>query len=260
MGRHPSSGWRRFVVAGVGLALLAMSGGAQPLNGQAIILVMIFGPKVAAPNLHFGIKAGLNAASLTGLTDTETRWGFNYGVVLNKRLDGEGKWWLLPELSPLSPKGASSAGVVPAYMQGNPDLDEILSRTTRTKVNFNFIDLPVVLSYRPHPKFRVGAGPYVAYRTSAKSEFVTTAPPVSGDVDVGFNSTDYYQRWDFGAVLEAGFSPWGSKTRSRPTIFVRYQWGFTDLLKDNPGDAIRNRTLQISAVFPFVESKDEAAE
>ena len=36
--------------------------------------------------------------------------------------------------------------------------------------------------------------------------------------------------------------------------------GFTDLLKNNPGEAVRNRTLQISAVFPFVESKDEATE
>lgn len=240
--------------------LLVLSAATAPLHAQAIILVMIFGPKVAAPDLHFGIKAGVNASSLTGLEDTGTRWGFNYGVVLNKRLDDEGKWWILPELAPLSPKGASSAGVVPAYLQGNEDLDEVLSRTSRTEVNFNFIDLPVVLSYRPDPRFRVGAGPYVAYRTSAKSVFTTTAPPVSGDIGVDFNSSDYYQRWDFGAVLEAGFSPWGSKTRRRPTIFVRYQFGFTDLLRDNPGAAIRNRTLQISAVFPFVESPDEATE
>lgn len=243
----------RAAVLAACLALVFSVAGVQQAHAQAIILVMIFGPKVAAPDLHFAIKIGANASSLTGLADTETRWGLNYAVVLNKRLDGEGKWWLLPELAPLSQKGASSAGAVPAYMQGNPELDDVLSRTSRTKVNFNFIDLPVVLSYRPHPKFRVGAGPYAAYRTSVKSIFTTTAPPVSGDVDVSFNSSDYYQRWDFGAVLEAGYSPWGSKTRSRPTIFVRYQWGFTDLLKDNPGDAIRNRTLQISAVFPFVD-------
>lgn len=259
MSRHSTSGWRPFVVA-VGLIVLALSGGARPANAQAIILVMIFGPKVAAPNLHFAIKAGVNASSLTGLDETSTRWGFNYGVVLNKRLDEAGKWWLMPELAPLSPKGAGYTGVLPAYIQGNPELDDILSRTTKSKVDFNFIDIPVVLSYRPDPRFRVGAGPYVGYRTSAKSTFITTAPPVSGEVDVSVNSSDYYQRWDFGAVLEAGFSPWGSKTRRRPTIFLRYQFGFTDLLKDNPGEAIRNRTLQISAVFPFVESKDEATE
>lgn len=247
----------RAIILSAFAALVLSLAAAQPAQAQAIILVMIFGPKVAAPSLHFAIKAGMNASSLTGLDETSTRWGFNYGVVLNKRLDDAGKWWLMPELSPLSPKGASSAGVVPAYMQGNPELDEVLSRTSSTKVNFNFIDLPVVLSYRPDPRFRIGAGPYVAYRTSARSEFVTTAPPVSGDVEVGFNSGDYYQRWDFGAVLEAGFSPWGAKTRRRPTIFIRYQWGFTDLLKDNPDAAIRNRTLQISAVFPFVEMPGE---
>lgn len=242
----------------VALTVLALAGLAAPLKAQTILLVLLFGPKFSTDAVHFGMKVGMNAASTTGVSDGSTVWGFNYGVQLNTRLDQAGKWWILPEISPLSPKGVEGAGVVPAYMRGNPELDVLLDETTRTRTTFNFIDMPVVLSYRPTPSLRVGAGPYVGFRTSANSRFTTTANPV-GEIEINKNSGDYYQRWDYGAVIEVGYSLWGTKTRNRPTIFLRYQFGFADLLKDNPGSAIRNRTLQLSATFPYLPSpgKDE---
>ena len=244
-----------------GLVACFLAAFAAPLSAQTILLVLLFGPKFSTEALHFGMKVGANVASTTGVDDASSRWGFNYGVQLVTRLDQSGKWWLLPEISPLSPKGVEGAGVVPAYMRGNPELDALLDETTRTLTRFNFIDIPVVLSYRPTPSIRVGAGPYVAYRTSARSLFTTTAPPV-GEIEIDKNSSDFYQRWDYGAVVEIGYSIWGAKTRNRPTILLRYQFGFADLLKDNPGSAIRNRTLQISAIFPYLPSpgKDEPDE
>jgi hypothetical protein len=229
---------------------------AAPLRAQTILLVLLFGPKVSEENLHFSMKLGVNSARTTGVDDASSRWGFTYGVQLNVGLDDAGKWWLLPEITPLSPKGVEGAGVVPAYIQGNPELDVLLANTTRTRTRFNFIDFPVMLSYRPIPIIRIGAGPYAAFRTSAHSLFVTSADPV-GEFEIDKNSGEFYQRWDYGAAIEVGYSPWGSKTRGRPTILVRYQWGFADLLRDNPGPAIRNRLLQFSAVFPYLPRKDK---
>ncbi len=226
------------------------------LQAQTILLVLLFGPKFSDEALHFGLKVGVNGATTTGVDETSTIWGFNYGVQLVTRLDQAGKWWLLPEISPLSPKGVEGAGVVPAYMERNPELDVLLDGTTRTRTTFNFIDLPLVLSYRPTPSLRVGAGPYLGYRTSATSRFTAAADPV-GESEISKKSSDYYQRWDYGAVIEVGYSFWGTKVRNRPTLLLRYQVGFSDLLKDNPGDAIRNRTLQTSAIFPYLPSPDK---
>lgn len=168
---------------------------------------MLFGDKVATDNLFVGMKVGTNTSTLTGIDGASSLWGFNYGIQLNVRLGESGKWWLLPEFAPLSPKGADGPGAIPAYAEGNPELDDLLSRTTNTRTRFNFLDMPVVLSYRPAARWRIGAGPYVAYRTSAHSQFTTTAPPVSDELAIDVNSSPYYQRWDFGMVVEAGFSP-----------------------------------------------------
>lgn len=250
---------RRRGAIGVLLGLVLLLVIAPPVHGQTILLVLLFGDKVASENLFFSMKVGSNTSTLTGIDGASSLWAFNYGIQLNMRLGESGKWWLIPEFAPLSPKGADGPGAVPAYVEGNPELDDLLSRTTNTRTRFQFLDLPVVLSYRPAKQWRVGAGPYVAYRTRAHSQFTTTAPPVSDELAIDVNSSPYYQRWDFGMVVEAGFSPFGPLARNRPTITVRYQWGFIDLLKNNPGSAIMNRTLQISASFPYTQrpEKDE---
>ncbi len=242
---------------GVLLGTLLLLVGATPANAQTILLVLLFGDKVASENLFFAMKVGTNTSTLTGINGASSIWAFNYGIQLNIRLAQSGKWWLIPEFAPLSPKGAEGPGAVPAYVQGNPELDDLLSRTTSTRTRFQFLDFPVVLSYRPAAQWRIGAGPYLAYRTRAHSDFTTTAPPVSSDIVIDVNSSPYYQRWDLGAVVEVGFSPFGPLVRNRPTITLRYQFGFVDLLRNNPGNAIMNRTLQISASFPYTERPDK---
>lgn len=238
------------------VAVLVLSCIAAPAQAQTILLVLLFGHHVAEEPLHFGMKIGANSAGTTGIEDRSNVWGFTYGIQLNVRLEESGKWWLHPEIAPLSPKGVEGAGIVPAYMRGNQDLDALLDETTRTRTRFNFIDIPVMLSYRPTPSLRVSAGPYAAYRTSARSYFTTTAPPV-GEIEIDKKTGEYYQRWDYGAAVELGISVWGTKRKNRPTILLRYQFGFQDLLKDNPGAPIRNRTLQIAATFPYLEAKDD---
>lgn len=254
---HACTTTRRRGAIGVLLALMFLLANAPPASAQTILLVLLFGDKVASENLFFAMKVGTNTSTLTGIDGASSIWAFNYGIQLNIRLAESGKWWLIPEFAPLSPKGAEGPGAVPAYVEGNPELDDLLSRTTKTRTRFQFLDMPVVLSYRPAKAWRVGAGPYLAYRTRAHSDFTTTAPPVSSDIVIDVNSSPYYQRWDFGMVVEAGFSPFGPLARNRPTITLRYQWGFVDLLRNNPGSAIMNRTLQISASFPYTERPDK---
>ncbi len=248
---------RRSGVLGALLGLLFLLAGAAPANAQTILVVLLFGDKVASDHLYLSMKLGTNWTTLSGAEGASGMWGFNYGIQLDARL-GSQKWWLIFELAPLSPKGGYSTGPVPAYALGNPELDDVLSRTTKTKLEFNSLDLPVLLSFRPTNKFRFGAGPFVSYRlNTATSSFYTSAPPLSDQVVVNVNSSPYYQRWDYGVALEAGYSPWGAGRRGRPTFSARYMIGLADLLIDNPGSAISNRVLQFSASFPYTKRPDE---
>ena len=238
------------------LGLLFLLAGAAPANAQAILLVLLLGNRVASDHLFFSMKAGTNWSTLSGAEGASGMWGFNYAVQLDARLAK--KLWLIFEFAPLSPKGGYSTGPVPAYALGNPALDDVLSRTTKTKLEFNSMDLPVLLSFRPTNKFRFGAGPYVSYRlNTATTSFYTTAPPLSDEIVINVNSSPYYQRWDYGVALEAGYSPWGAGRRGRPTFSVRYMIGLADLVIDNPGNGIYNRVLQLSASFPFINRPDE---
>ena len=94
---------------------------APLVRGQAGLLVLLLGDKVATENFYFSIKLGANEANLPGIDGTSIRGGFNYGLLANLKLSD--KFFLVGEFAPLSPKGAKD---LPLYTTGDPNLDALL--------------------------------------------------------------------------------------------------------------------------------------
>jgi hypothetical protein len=106
----------------------------QTAQGQAALLVLIFGDKAATENFHFTLDAGVNLSSMPGVSGTTSATGFYFGLGTYVKLND--KWAFTPEFKPLSPRGgqgfekafADTSGTVGSYA---------------TQLELNYIDIPL---------------------------------------------------------------------------------------------------------------------
>jgi len=110
----------------------------------------------AQDNIRFGIKGGLNIANIIkgdgdNNFDTKTTTGFNAGVTLD-----------IPLIAGL----AFTPEVL--YAQKGYKLNTSLGEFTQTT---NFIDVPILASFRLGSSFNIVAGPQVSFLLSTKNKF-----------------------------------------------------------------------------------------
>lgn len=219
---------------------------ATKAHAQAAILVALFGDKVASEHFYFSLKGGLNWSSLDGLDDTGTRRGPNFGMLANFRLSD--RWSIVPEFAPLSVKGAEDIVLRPT---GSAELDGLLANSTSSETTLKYLDIPVVVQFRVHPRGYIGAGPQVAYLLSAKDTF---RAKVNEDDDLSYDEDikATLNSWEFGVVVEAGFVLLPTRQGPGLTIYGRYARGLNDIVKDNDGDAVYTSTWQFGLNLPFL--------
>ena len=243
--RARSEGLRRALVTTLLLivATLTMPSAAR---SQAALLVLFFGDDVATEDFFFSLKLGGNLSNLSGIDGTKNALGLNFGLMASIRLSD--KLYLVPEFMPLSPKGAKS---IPFRPTGNADLDGLLQPTTSTEMDMNYIDVPIVAKYYVTKELGLEVGPQISFLTSAKDVF---RGMVKEDDDLVYeaNVKSALKTIDAGVVVGATYSLWNERGGKGLYIHARYALGLMDIVKDNPGDAIRNSLFQFSVSFPFI--------
>jgi len=60
------------------------------VHGQAALIVLILGDKVATENFHLSIDGALNISNFTGLEPHETAVGVNFGLGVHIKLEKSG--------------------------------------------------------------------------------------------------------------------------------------------------------------------------
>jgi hypothetical protein len=221
----------------------------QTAQGQAALLVLIFGDKAATENFHFTLDAGANLSSMPGVSGTTSATGFYFGLGTYVKLND--KWAFTPEFKPLSPRGgqgfekafADTSGTVGSYA---------------TQLELNYIDIPLQFHRRLSDRFYVRAGPQFSYLTSAK--LATTGDLVGGDeFTVTEDIKDDVERIELALPVDLGvvFSkPRGFKGID---LRLRYCLGLTEVFKDNAaGISSTNSTFQFFLSFPFVNVEQAA--
>lgn len=121
-----------------------------------------------AQETKFGVKGGLNIASLTNLSYTKSLVGFNIGGFAEIKLNE--KFAIQPELL-YSGQGAKYQDI------GN--------------FSMNYINVPVMAKYFITEAFNIEAGPQVGFLMSAKED--------------GTNVKEFVKSTDFGVNLGAGY-------------------------------------------------------
>ena len=62
------------------LSILFVGFTSTAVHGQAALLVLLFGDKVASENFYFSLKAGANYSNINNLDNAKTDWGLNFGL------------------------------------------------------------------------------------------------------------------------------------------------------------------------------------
>ena len=220
------------------ILLIALLFTTSSLHSQAALLVLLFGDKVATENFYFSLKAGANLAILNGFEESTMRPGAHFGLVATIKLND--KFYLAPEFTPLSRKGAK-----------NISMAHINSLPRDTQRTLNYIDIPVVARYYVHERFGLGAGPQFSFLTSATDSY--TADLADEEIEHSLDIKDSLNPFEFGLMVDITYTAWKARKGKGLNFHARYSHGLTDIVKNSSNETLTNSFFQVSASFPFVQ-------
>ncbi len=133
-------------------------------------VMMITGSAIAQHN-NFGIKGGLNAYSIyhDNNAPADTKAGYHLGIISHIHLGNQ--FAIQPELI-YSTQGS-----------------QLKSGGTTTKLNLNYLNVPLLFQYMFDNGFRLMAGPQLGFLVSAKTEMNNTKTDVKDNlkkIELGF--------------------------------------------------------------------------
>lgn len=219
--------------------------GAGAANGQ-VLLGILFGDKLASEKFHIGLMAGANFSDISGVDGTKTKAGLALGLL--------GEWkvannlYLQPELLPFYYAGAKN--MPPGGLDGIPELeDEVQDKERQT--NLKYFEIPILLKYAlGNGRWHLGAGPQIGFLMSAQDVYDGV---YENEITIRADRKDMLNSTDAGVTFVLEY-----KTGANPFamgVTARYYLGLTDIVKDNPGEALYNRifTLGITMAMGGVD-------
>ena len=181
-----------------------------------IVLFVCMNYSIAvAQNVNFGIKGGLNLASLTGdVSDLDSRTSIHIGAMAE--IEVSEVFSVQPELL-FSSQGAKDS-----------EFDE--------ELRLNYLNLPIMAKFYPTSGLSIEAGPQVGVLLSAQSEFdgeeVDVKDAIS-DLDLGLN-------FGLGYKLDNGLN-----------FGMRYNVGVSNVSDEDSDFKVRNGVFQLSVGYFF---------
>jgi hypothetical protein len=217
--------------------------------GQAAIIILILGDKVATENFYLSMDGALNISSMPGLNKGANRVGVNFGLGTHIKLNQN--WTLKPEIKFLSRKGARFVDTISAIPA------EIGS--AETQLMLNYLEVPVLFQYNFNKRLFGSLGPQFNYLTKATQHSTGLVDGVT-DVTYNLDVISLFNKLDLGLTAELGYLLHISTKRSTSTvdvnIFARYNYGFSEVFKSTSSGSSTNSTFQIGLSFPFIKSPE----
>lgn len=187
---------------------------------------------------NFGIRAGVNFASITGDLDDfasmDTRTSFNVGVVAEFEISDE--FYFQPELL-YSGQGAK-------YKFDEPSVNYLMEGTLK----LDYLNIPLMAKYYLAEGFSLEAGPQIGFLLSAKDDWEENDDGVkdSGEDDIkeDFKSVDFSLNVGLGYKLESGLN-----------FGARYNFGLSNINDTEEVDIVdfdmKNGVFQIFLGYNF---------
>ena len=215
-----------------------------PCRGQAALIVLIFGDKVATEKFHTSIDMGLNLSRMPGLEDSKLKVGVNFGLGTFIKLND--KCALTPELKFLSRRGAKDVPPINAYL-GMSDV--------QYNIVLNYLDLPVLFQYKVKPRLFVSGGIQAGFLTSSKQETIGTITASGNDVMLREEFQGKFNTMHFCIPVEVGFSLPEIIPGQGIDIKLRYNFGLNNVISDTSYGSSRLSTFQAFVSFPYLKKE-----
>lgn len=182
-----------------------------------MMVMLLVSETVVAQHVNFGIKGGLNLSNISQENNEsfDQKVGYHFGILTHIHVTDQ--FALQPEIV-YSVQGTK-------YNVGNIE----------TKLNLDYVNVPVLLQYMFDNGFRLQAGPQVGFLNKASAR--------TGDVN---NSVkDSFEPIEIGIAMGIGYV-------NPPTGFgfdLRYNAGLTDINKGS--EEAYNRGFQVGVFYLF---------
>lgn len=187
---------------------------------------------------QFGAKAGANFSSISkdGYEDTKMKTGFYAGIFMN---------------APLAEKLSIQPEVIYNNMGATVTSSNTAFGKVESKLNLDYISVPVMFQYNVSPEFYLEAGPQFSFLVSAKTKTTFDNKDIK-TTDWKELNKDNFNGFDFGLGIGAGF--WFTPNIG---INARYMAGLSGIGKDQPTSVSneknnnRNNGFQVGVGFKF---------
>ena len=190
-------------------------------------LLLFCGVEVSALDVSWGLKGGVNFATLA--VDTDPGPDFKYRIGL---IAGGFFTWPLGSHLDVQPEGL--------FSQQGATLDDL---GVKAEIRLDSLVTPILVRYKPSGSPRglvVFGGPSIGFKLTAKVKATSSGTSVTDDI------SDEVKDVDFGVVFGAGWEA------GRLTIDGRYTWGLSRLnTDDNLEEKTTHRVIAVMAGVRF---------
>lgn len=225
---------------------------SSAMFGQAALIALIIGDKVATEKFNISMEAGGGLNSFSEITsDSKAGLALNFGIGCNIMLNEN--WYLNPTIYFLAKRSLrlEDASVIDnEFSSGFP-------ATSDGMLTLNYIDFPLFINYRVNNSpWRVGIAPQISF-----------SPKLT--VEYEFSDNESFKRVDkdnvepvvFGMLASVSYVVSTGRNGKGLTIALRYYQGMTDTYKNDyllANSSSKGSYVGLNLSFPFIT--DELAE
>ncbi|MBS2101124.1 porin family protein [Carboxylicivirga linearis] len=162
-----------------------------------VLIAFLFGDKLNADNMEFGIDVGLNRSSIINLEPSQHSYSLHLGITYAYHFNE--KLHINPSLYYSFPMGAEGVSI---YETPDTNLNAIL-KGAKVERNLSYISIPVLLRYKLFKLTFLDFGLQGNFLTKAEDVFTVS---LFNDNDITYNADikEQYETFDGGLVI--GFS------------------------------------------------------
>jgi hypothetical protein len=209
-----------------------------------VLITLVFGDKLNAPGLEFGLQTGANWSTNRGFESNNMLGTFNLGFYFDIRLKDQ--WYLNTGVMAKSSMGVDKLTQSDLEFLETPLYEE----NGDYRQQFSNFLLPVLAKYKFKNHFYVEAGPMVGWLRDAYVEFRVDDKDRKARIE-DYNR-DLFNRIDAGIAGGFGYTLLKGKGIS---IGVNYYYGLVNAIKETSGSG--NNSIFLKFNIPVGASKNK---